>query len=315
MRDLWQTPLKGLTGLGAIVFGIAFVEGEPLDKTPHILWVPHVGADTIAYINNARSGEGETRTNVLLGTGQEALIYNIPRIQLLPGRNRIDIYVKSDPTRSGLGPVYLGPSDRIAKQIKRSVILSQMLPIVAYVAALFALILNLLAILTSNAFFKHGGLSLACASLVVLYQVGGGWPVLTLVIGVVIYAVVIIREGKLKPLNVLLISTALSGPILLSFRTLGPVVFPDPSLILTSIWLAPLPIIVFPPIKGLLKALAERRSRFDELEEALDDTKDNLEKEIRRRAVLEERERLTRDAEFVPDITRSLEQYYPSFRC
>jgi len=41
--------------------------------------------------------------------------------------------------------------------------------------------------------------------------------------------------------------------------------------------------------------LAERRSRFDELEEALDDTKDNLEKEIRRRAVLEERERLTRD--------------------
>ena len=41
--------------------------------------------------------------------------------------------------------------------------------------------------------------------------------------------------------------------------------------------------------------MAERRSRLNELEEALDDTKDNLEKEIRRRAVFEERERLTRD--------------------
>lgn len=358
MRDLWQTPLKGLTGLVAIVFGIAFVvlvlsvsnfvlngshrvdfneiyfaptetltsprrietrgitekyqsqfrprqkdsrhfhlsfEGEPLDKTPHTLWVPHVGADTIAYINNARSGEGETRTNVLLGTGQEALIYNIPRIQLLPGRNRIDIYVKSDPTRSGLGPVYLGPSDRIAKQIKRSAILSHLLPLVAYVAALFALTLNLLATLTSKAVLKHGGLSLVCASVVVLYQVGGGWPVLSLAIGVVIYAILIMKEEKLDPLNCLLISTALSGPILLSFRTLGPVVFPDPSLIIVSIWLAPLPIIIFLPIRALLKNLAERRSRFDELEEALDDTKDNLEKEIRRRAVLEERERLTRD--------------------
>jgi len=358
MRDLWQTSLKGLTALGAIVFGIAFVvlvlsisnfvlngsnrvdfediyfaptetvvspqrfetrgviekyqsqfrprqkdsrhfhlsfEGELLDKTPHTLWVPHVGAESNAYINNARSGASETRENILLGTGQEALIYNIPRIQLLPGRNRIDIYVKSDPTRSGLGPVYLGPKDRIAAQIKRSAIISQLLPLVAYITALFALILNLLAILTSKAVLKHGGLSLASVSLVVLYQLGGGWPVLSLAIGVVIYAVLIMKEDRLKPLNSLLISTAISGPILMSFRILGPVVFPDPSLILATIWLAPLPIIILPPIRALLKTLAERRSRFDELEEALDDTKDNLEKEIRRRAVLEERERLTRD--------------------
>jgi len=358
MRDLWQTPLKGLTALCAILFSITLVvfllsisnfvlngsnrvdfkeiyyapietvtspmrfetrgvtekyqsqfwprqngsrhfhlsfEGEPLDKTPHTLWIPHVGADTSAYINNARSGAGGQRTNILLGTGQEALIYNIPRIQILPGRNRIDIYVKSDPTRSGLGPVYLGPTERIAKQIKRSEIISQLLPLVAYVAALFGLILNLLAILTSKSVLKHGALSLASASLVALYQLGGGLPVFSLAIGVVIYAVLIMKEDRLKPLNSLLISTALSGPFLLSFRTLGPVVFPDPSLILATIWLGPLPIIIFPPLRQLLITLAQRRSRLDELEEALDDTKGNLEKEIRRRAVLEERERLTRD--------------------
>jgi len=104
-------------------FHLSF-EGAPLDKTPYTLWIPHVGADTIAYINNARSASGETRTNILLGT------------------------------------VYLGPTERIAKQIKRSAILSHLLPLVAYVAALFALTLNLLATLTSKAVLKHGGLSL-----------------------------------------------------------------------------------------------------------------------------------------------------------
>ena len=270
-------------------------EGGPLDDTPYTLWVPHSGSNTVVYINNARSGVSRTRQHALPGTGQEVHFYNIPRMQVLPGRNRVDIYVGADPTGSGLGPVYFGPTEMISKQIKRSELVSSTLPTVAYVAALFALILNLLATLTSKGFVKYISLGLACVGLIALYKVGGSWPALMIAIGVAMYAVAVVKDGRLKFANSLFVSTALSGPILLGLRSLGPLNFPDPSIITFSVWLAALPILMLPPFRVILSTLAERRSRLNELEEALDDTKDNLEKEIRRRAVFEERERLTRD--------------------
>ena len=270
-------------------------DGDPLHDNPHTLWLPHSGSDTIVYINNARSGASDARQHVLFGTGRETLFYNIPRMQVLPGRNRVDIYVQSDPTRSGLGPVYFGPTEVVSKQIRRSEVVSEVLPIVAYVAAIFALILNLMASVTSKGFVKHIGLSLSCASLIVLYKVGGGWPVFTLALGVAMYALALVKDERFNVVNSLLVSVALSGPISLGLRSLGPLTFPDPGMIAFSVWIAALPILIFTPCKVLLSTLAERRSRVNELEEALGDTKDDLEKEIRRRAVFEERERLTRD--------------------
>lgn len=275
-------------------FHITF-EGERLDEIPHTLWVPHSGANTIVYINNAKSGESEARQYSLLGTGQESLIYDIPRMQLLPGRNRIDIYVGEDTSRSGLGPVYFGPTESIRKQVIQSKLVSNIVPTIAYVTALFALILNLIATLTPKGLAKYLSLGLAAFSLVILYKFNLSWPLLTLALGIAIYTLAEIKNGGLHYSQIVLISVALTGVSSVCLRSLGPLPFPDPTVVSISLWVGALPLLIIPAFKALLNVLDERRSRVDELEEALDDTQNTLEKEIRKRAIFEERERLTRD--------------------
>lgn len=270
-------------------------EGEPLDTVPHAIWIPHSGDQTKVYINGAQSGEGRYLGRVLKGVGVESYTYNIPRFQVLPGVNRIDIYIASDPSRSGLGPIYLGPAKAINKQRQRSERVSDILPVISYISALLALALNLLALLTPKGFLKFSGLTLSSLGLCALFHFGGIWPILPLIIGIGIYTVIEIRNKTLNPPKAVLIALGLCGPILSFLRAFGPFPFPDPGLVFISLWIGGLPILLEPSFKACLKMVAERRSRVNELEEALDDTKGILEKEIRRRAVFEERERLTRD--------------------
>ena len=270
-------------------------EGEPLDKIPHTLWIPHSGAKTEVYINGARSGKSQAREFVLPGMGVESYFYDIPRFQVLPGLNRVDIYVASDPSRSGLGPIYFGPAKSINPRRVWSERISQTLPVIAYIAALLALVLNLIATLAPSGLLKFLGMSLASLSLVLLYQFSGGVPILTLAVGIIMFALVETKNREMDLLKSALIALGLCGPIMSILRIAGLFPFPDPNLVFICLWAGSLPILLGPAFTSCLKMVSERRSRVNELEEALDDTKGILEKEIRRRAIFEERERLTRD--------------------
>lgn len=268
---------------------------DDLKDAPHAVWIPHLGADTTLYINNARVKRGQSRHKALLGSGAEYIRYDIPRFLLLPGNNRVNIYIPSDPTRSGLGPVYIAPLDAVDAAQKRALWMDNILPKIGLSLGLFAFLLNIAASLGAKFRAEFLVLSFAGGSLAALSYFGGTLPLLTTLAGLLLYGVLQARGSKLNFMLLTVFGLAVIGFILSLIRAFGPLTFPSPSLITPLIWLGALPLLLLPAMLAISKAIQARRSRVEILETELDDTKDDLEREIRKRAIFEERERLTRD--------------------
>lgn len=263
---------------------------------PHAVWIPHLGEGSVVYINNARVQSGVLRSKPLMGTGAESTRYDIPRFLILPGRNRVNIYITSDPTRAGIGPVFLAPVNLVDKASKRAVWMDNLWPNISVAGAFFGLLLNLLACLALKR--RTGFICLALLSVATLsvFQFSGVWPLFLIIAFVGVYYAAERRHNSEFNFGLVFL-TGLSalGALFGLMRISLPFALPDPALITSLVWLGPLPLIILLPLQAITQAVQARRSRVEVLETELGDTKDDLEREIRRRAIFEERERLTRD--------------------
>ena len=270
-------------------------DGAPLSDIPHTIWVPHSGDDTRLYFNNIRISPGVARERLFPGIGAEYASYDIQRFIVLPGRNRLNIYIKSDPTRSGLGDIFLGPRPQMQAAKNRMLQRERTLPKLALILAAIGLILNLLASLFAKSRAKFLFLSLGSAAQFMLFQNPHAAFVCVLAAAVIGYATAKYRHNKAGYVGLFFVGLALTGAVLTLLRISLPIALFDPSLAFALLCVGPLPLLLTAPVQKLAQVLQARRSRVEVLETALDDTRDNLEREIRRRAVFEERERLTRD--------------------
>lgn len=281
-------------------FHLQFTPTPRMDETPHAIYIPHLGSDTQIFVNHGYSGKGETRAFTGLGWGAERIYYEIPRFQFLPGRNRIDVYVDADPNRVGLGPIYLGPAERLSEEYARDRAWDKMLPDLHNGLSVSALILILMALsfaprrrdLYLLFFLALGYFALGFGGLTTALSAAAPVFMMAAAVGLVLS---LRRRDTLTIGLVFALGCALTGPFLVLWRAWSPLPGMDPAIGLFAILIGPLPLLLIWPIAALTKRIVARRSRVQALESQLDDTQSVLESEIRRRAVFEERERLTRD--------------------
>ncbi len=298
-------------------YNFNFDEGDPVIG-PKSMFIPSTSENAVTLFNGVPFGENQQFQMFAPGLGHHAYTVDIPRRALTPGNNRTDIHYTSDLFEAGLRDVYIGPTATIQKVIERRDNQINYLPKIGAALSLLAALLCLLGVLFgkfSQPFAVLGGVTaLALLQFCLSFDMAR-WaamsyhqtlsillPLLSLVLlffwwrsekrdisnlhyfipGLLIYAVIGQFYGLLAGAWPRPISGTLSGV----------------TLSLTSV----LPLILLWPLFNLVTDLSERRSLLDamslqlsEQEKLLDDKSRTIANEMQKRAVLEERQRFTRD--------------------
>ena len=271
----------------------ASVESDRFSESPHALFVPHLGQGADIYVNGARAAVRRSDNHVLPGRGASAALYAIRRFEWLPGRNRVDIYVAADPTRAGLGPVFLGPEATIRRMRERHVWMDRALPRISWAVGLFGALIALGVALAGSPqrvlFFR-----LALIAGLHAWVLASG-SVLALVALTLALAWLVATRARHSRVLSILGGVALAGPVLALLRIALPVNVGAPTPLLSLMALGPLPLLAGPALVEGVRLARARRGTVDRLQRDLDAAQTSLEEEIGARAVFEERERLTRD--------------------
>jgi len=298
-------------------YNFNFSENSPTDG-PKSLYIPSTASNVMSSVNGIPFERSEDMELFAPGLGEGWFVHNIPRLMLTPNNNRVDLHYPSDSHRSGLRTVYLAPTDitgKVASQHRQwmrhlprmGILLSTMSVLVCIFGLLFGKFrpaFALMGAISVLAFlqFLLTFLSTNALPIFVTYFLKAGIPG-----GILVLLVMWFRTPK--RLNSL---TAPIVPALTLFAGLGslfglltmlvPYPMPAPLLGTTLVLSSMLPLAFFWPLLNLLQDLNERRSvvealrsKISEQELMLDEKSRVIAEEMKKRAILEERERFTRD--------------------
>jgi len=298
-------------------YNFNFDEADPVIG-PKSMFIPSTSENAIALFNGVPFGKNESLQLFAPGLGHHAYRVDIPRMALTPGNNRADIHYTSDVYEAGLRDVFIGPTETIQKVIDRRSQHINYLPKVGAGLSLLAALLCLMGVLVgkfSQPFAVLGGVTaLALLQFCLSFDMGR-WAAMsyhqTLSILLPLLSLILLffwwrSEKRDMPLLRFFIPGILIYAVIGQFYGLLAGAWPRPmpgtlsgvTLSLTSV----LPLILIWPLIHLLSDLSERRSILDamsmklsEQEKLLDDKSRTIATEMQKRAVLEERQRFTRD--------------------
>ncbi len=298
-------------------YNFNFDEGDPVIG-PKSIYIPATSENAVVLFNGVPFGKPAGFQLFAPGLGHNEYSVDIPRQALTPGNNRADIHYTSDVYEAGLRDVYIGPTASINKAVQQRQNQVNYLPRVGAILSILAAILCFLGVLFGK-FSKP-------------FAILGGMTALALIQFCLSFDVA--RWAAMSYHKFLSISLPLSGLILLFFwwrsekRNIDAARYFVPGLmiyaalglaygLLAGAWPWPvsgtlggvtlaltsvLPLLLIWPIMHLVTDLSERRSILDALsmklteqEKLLDDKSRTIANEMQKRAVLEERQRFTRD--------------------
>jgi len=298
-------------------YNFYFDENTPVSGAKSI-YIPSLTEGAHMSINGIPFGPSETLGLFSPGLGQDWLIKDIPRTHLTPGNNRIDLHAPKDTQRSGLREVYLGPTkiiNDVAAQQRRwtarlpkvGLGLSALGCLICIIGLLFGKFKNAFAVMGAIAALSL--LQFLQTYLPSFYYSSSANYVLKLAIPTGILTLLFIwyrlpkrTDNLLKPIQVLLLIFAALGPIYGLLAMLFP--YPMPGVLLGASWTLAsiLPLLLLWSLLSLFQDLNERRSILEALqlkvsaqEQLLDEKSRVIADEMRKRAILEERQRFTRD--------------------
>lgn len=298
-------------------YNFNFLEETPITG-PKSLYIPSTAANVTSLINGIPFETSERQSLYAPGLGQAWYAQDIPRLLLTPNNNRVDLHYPSDIHRSGLRNVYVAPTDitqRVAKQHRKW---AANLPRIGLLISLFGALVCIFGLLFGKyrpAFALLGAISilaflqflfsfiqLGALPATISYALKIGIPSAMLLLVWMWFRTPKRPTGWMTSINPALALFAGIGPLFGVVAMLFPVPMPFPlfgtTLVLTSI----LPLVFLWPLVNLLHDLNERRSvlealrsKISEQELMLDEKSRVIAEEMRKRAVLEERQRFTRD--------------------
>jgi len=282
------------------------------------MFVPSTSENAVALFNGVPFGENKSVKLFAPGLGHHAYSVEIPRRALTPGNNRTDIHYTSDIYEAGLRDVFIGPTATIDRVIQRRNNQINYLPKIGAFLSLMAAFLCLMGVLFgkfSQPFAVLGGITaLALLQFCLSFDMAR-WAAMsyhqTLSIILPLLSLCLLffwwrSEKRPMPGLQYFIPGIFIYAALGQFYGLLAGVWPYPlpgtmsgvNLVLTSV----LPLVLIWPLINLLTDLSERRSILDALsmklseqEKLLDDKSRTIATEMQKRAVLEERQRFTRD--------------------
>ena len=298
-------------------YNFNFSEETPVTG-PKSLYIPSTASNVTSLMNGIPFEKSEDIALFGPAIGQAWYAQDIPRRMLTPLNNRVDLHFPSDLYRSGLRTVYLAPTDvaqKVAQQQKRWM---TTLPRVGIGFSLICILVcgfGLLFGKHKSAFAILGAIStLAFLQLLLSFfhmnaESAAVLRALKLAISSGILILLVMWARTPKHPESLIIQLA---PALTLFAALGPAFgllaqlfpYPMPAPLLGTTWTltSMLPLVFVWPLVNLLRDLNERRSilealrtKISEQELLLDEKSRVIAQEMRKRAILEERQRFTRD--------------------
>lgn len=298
-------------------YNFNFDEADPIIG-PKSIFIPSTSETAITLFNGVPFGKTEATQLFAPGLGPHAFSVDIPRMALTPGNNRTDIHYTSDLYNAGLRDVFIGPTDTINKAVNQRKNQVNMLPKIGAALSLCAALLCLLGVLFgkfSQPFAILGGLTaLALIQFTLSFDMAR-WAAMsyhkTLSIALPVMGLVLLffwwrsEKRDMETSRYFMPGLLIYAALGLSYSFLAGA-WPWPisgtlggvTLALTSV----LPLLLIWPLINLMTDLAERRSILDALsmklseqEKLLDDKSRTIANEMQKRAVLEERQRFTRD--------------------
>ena len=298
-------------------YNFNFIEDAPT-AGPKSLYIPSTTTNVTSLVNGIPFENSEDVALFAPGLGQGWYAQDIPRLMLTPNNNRIDLHYPTDIHRSGLRTVYLAPTEvtrKIAAQHQQWMTYLPRIGILLSIISAFVCFFGLLFGKYRPAFALSGAISvLTFLQFLLSFLQLNALPVfLTYLLKIGIPAVILLllwmwlRSPK-RPNSV----TAPILPALAIFAALGPVLglltmlvpYPMPAPLLGTTWVltSMLPLVLVWPLANLMQDLNERRSivealrsKISEQELMLDEKSRLIAEEMKKRAILEERQRFTRD--------------------
>jgi len=297
------------------------IEREDVPEGRVGVFVADAGGMTFTLVNGALMSRSTPHALNAPGLGAQWRLTEVPPNSLLPGANRIEMVTDHEPLRTGLRTWRIGSHEDMSKRLQRWQSWLYWMPRLALGLAGLGVVLRLAVILVHQgrrlSDVIWGGLSLVYLLQVFTALLGAHVfsPIAVLLIGYVAPVLIVlgllaqlyrngVHEGGWRRLDPdrALFALAIGGNALVflgGFAPLGPI---SPTLALTLAWLSVAALVVIGPAAGLLRMIARRSSRMQALtqkvqEQALqlDEKSRQIAYEMRNRAILEERQRFTRD--------------------
>jgi len=287
------------------------------DLRPSVLFT-NAGGPTYVMVNGAELSVSQSGGLSLPGFGQHWQIAEIRPNLLVPGQNRIELVTDHGQFQAGLQQIHIGPWTEMSRRADRWLFWISWMPRLALFMAALGMVAALAGLLLqpkrSTAMTFWAGMSVLLVFHITNALWGGGaLGVSTAVIvgfvgPVVMGGLMALRAYRLRlfqsdrKLDRLLSGGGVAGCFLLVLNGIMPVVPGLAPVVLSLCWFGVGGIILTETGQALLRLILERRSRVQVLarkvqEQALelDEKSRQVAYEMRNRAILEERQRFTRD--------------------
>lgn len=279
------------------------------------VFVPITGGTVQLSVNGETLGGGSLMRQRGPGLGREFLYADIPPTLFRPGPNRIDIILENDPGRTGVGDIFFGSSDRLdsgSENIKKWLKMVQWL---GWAAAIIGLVSSLTGLYVARRKWPYlGGL---IVSLNVAYYTFGlddltglsGYSIVTYMSVILCFIGTLFVFYKAKDqtfqLRYVYSGFALAG-VIGAFTALWLIFFPtqlDTSYFLVNqanmatypLLIGGLPLSLESDINIFNQELVQARREIEIKNRVIAEQEQALQTKIHEKAVLEERQRFTRD--------------------
>ena len=291
---------------------------DSLNSLPQSLYIPSTSQGVTSLINGLPFETSTAAPLFAPGFGQETYLQAVPRKMFTPLNNRVDLHYPKDEYKSGLRAVYLGPTALISKVAKQQDAWMHYLPRAGALLAMLSAFLCISGILFGKS--KRAFAVLGIVSLLTFFQFLLSfleispdlkainrllriWLPILILSALGIWHVLEKRDNNLLSLvTPALLAIACLGPVYGLLSMLLPYPMPAPLIGTTLALSSMIPLAFCWPLTNLLQDLQERRSivgalrsKVSEQEKMLDEKSRLIALEMKKRAILEERQRFTRD--------------------
>ena len=298
-------------------FHFSFDENDPVSG-PRQIYIPTGGSEMRAFINGIPLPISEPNRFFAPGFGRSWIHSDIERWMLLPGKNSLDLHVHRDDARSGIPEVYFGPSKTVGAVADQQKRWMKRLPNIVLLVGTFIMIISVLGLIYASS--KRSYLVSGCLGCLLVMQAGmsqiTGYPgidnadlamrfffpfcIVLLILLLQIYD----RDHweGLSASKIALYGFALTGPFLALAQLILPFAFPASIYFATLALLTPMPLLAAGSALNIVQDLKIHRTKLEALSEKVSEQAEELDeqsqliaKAMRTKAVLEERQRFTRD--------------------
>ncbi len=298
-------------------FHFEFSEDWPVNG-PRRLYIPSGGTNMNVFLNGVSIGASTPNNFFAPGYGRSWQVKDISRAHLLPGENRLTIEINRDDARSGLSDIFIGPALEITRVADHQRRWMRILPAIVFWVGAAVIIMSLLGMVYGTrmrAYLVKGCIGCLVVVLGAASYIPASESVRTLdttlrlflpfvlLLSILLLQLYDEKDWDNRPMiKVAFYGFALIGPLLALLQMILPVSMRAPNLSASLALLSPLPLLIYGGGQNIWQDLLAHRNRIEALTEKVSEQAEELDeqsqliaREMRNRAVLEERQRFTRD--------------------